>query len=60
MCSIDSMKTIQTQENKTEREITSIIDGMYENILSGEVNEVDAFDDALDLIKQEIGYVERS
>lgn len=50
----------QVIENKTEREITSIIDGMYENIQSGEVSEVDAFDDAIDLIKQEIGYVERS
>lgn len=40
----------------TAQEIKSIIKGMYENISSGEVDEFDALVDAMDLIKQEVGY----
>ena len=43
--------------NKTELEIKSILDDMYEE-LEVEYNEMDAINDAIDLIKQEIGYNE--
>jgi len=42
-------------QNKTEKEITAIINSMYENIGSG-VDEQDAIFDAMELIKQEVGY----
>ncbi len=42
--------------SNTEQEIKSIIQGMQENIDSGEVAEFDAVSDAMDLIKQEVGY----
>jgi hypothetical protein len=44
------------QHNKTELEIISILQGMYKNIASGEVSDVDGMVDAIDLIKQEVGY----
>ncbi len=40
----------------TAAEIKSILDGMYRQIALGEVSEADAMDDAIDLIKQEVGY----
>ncbi len=43
----------------TEAEIIAILDGMYMGIQSG-VPELDAMSDAIDLIIQEIGYVEKT
>jgi len=45
-----------TEHNKTELEIISILQGMQQNIDSGEVSEIDGLTDAIDLIKQEIGF----
>ena len=42
--------------NKTEVEIISIIKGMIKNIESGDVEELDGVTDAMDLIKQEVGF----
>jgi len=45
-----------TEHNKTELEIISILQGMQKNIDSGEVFEIDGLTDAIDLIKQEVGF----
>ena len=42
--------------SNTEKEIISILKGMQQNIDSGEVPEFDGMSDAIDLIKQEVGY----
>jgi len=42
--------------SNTEQEIKSILEGMRQNIDSGEVTEFDGMSDAIDLIKQEVGY----
>jgi len=61
-CETQSKKTLEqrtSQENRTESEIIAILDGMYENIAAGDtMTEVDCFEDAIDLIKHEVGYVE--